>query len=42
VPLLLGDPSKAKKKLGWEPRINFEKLVEMMYESDFAKLKQSC
>jgi len=42
VPLLLGDPAKAKKKLGWEPRINFEKLVEMMYESDFAKLKQSC
>ena len=37
VPLLLGDPSKARKALGWEPRVNFEQLVEMMYAEDFAR-----
>ncbi len=30
VESLLGDPSKAKKKLGWEPKINFKELVEEM------------
>lgn len=34
VDLLIGDPSKAKKKLGWEPRIRFKELVEMMVEAD--------
>ena len=30
---MLGDASKAKKKLGWSPRISFEQLVkEMIYE----------
>jgi len=34
VPLLLGDPSKAKEKLGWEPKTKFKQLVKMMYEKD--------
>ena len=35
VDLLLGDPSKAKKVLGWEPKINFEDLVHEMVASDY-------
>ena len=34
VDLLLGDPSKAKKLLGWKPKVTFEGLVEMMTEAD--------
>ncbi len=34
VDLLLGDYSKAKKILGWEPRIKFKELVKMMMEAD--------
>ena len=34
VETLLGDASKAKKSLGWEPKISFEKLVEEMTLSD--------
>ena len=34
VELLLGDPSKAKEKLGWEPKITFEELVHEMMEND--------
>jgi GDPmannose 4,6-dehydratase len=36
VDLLLGDPSKAKRFLGWEPKVGFEALVEMMVEEDLA------
>ena len=32
--LLLGDPSKAKKLLGWKPTVTFEGLVEMMTKAD--------
>ncbi|MEK7203267.1 MAG: GDP-mannose 4,6-dehydratase [Patescibacteria group bacterium] len=35
VPILLGDYSKAKTKLGWEPKIKFEELVKIMAEADF-------
>lgn len=35
VDLLLGDPSKAKKKLNWELKVSFEQLVEMMARSDY-------
>ena len=31
---LLGDPSKAKEKLGWEPKITFEEMVHEMMEND--------
>lgn len=34
VDLLIGDCSKAKTKLGWEPAIRFEELVEIMVEAD--------
>lgn len=34
VDLLLGDPAKAKAKLGWKPRVSFEELVSLMVESD--------
>jgi GDPmannose 4,6-dehydratase len=34
VELLLGDPSKAKKALGWQPTVSFDGLVEMMTKAD--------
>ena len=34
VDVLLGDPSKAKKVLGWEPEVNFEGLIKMMMDHD--------
>jgi GDPmannose 4,6-dehydratase len=34
VDLLIGDASKAKKALGWEPKVSFNELVSMMVESD--------
>jgi len=34
VDLLLGDATKAKKKIGWEPRVRFKELVRMMVDSD--------
>jgi GDPmannose 4,6-dehydratase len=37
VDLLRGDASKARRVLGWEPRVSFEGLVKMMYESDLAE-----
>lgn len=39
VDLLLGDPQKAKEKLGWVPEVSFEELVGMMVESDLKKYK---
>jgi GDPmannose 4,6-dehydratase len=39
VHLLRGDYSKAKKKLGWSPKIRFKELVKMMVEADLARLK---
>jgi GDPmannose 4,6-dehydratase len=34
VDLLIGDPSKAKKTLGWEPKVRFKELVDMMVDAD--------
>ena len=34
VDLLIGDPSKAKAKLGWQPEVNFDQLVAMMVDHD--------
>jgi GDPmannose 4,6-dehydratase len=34
VDLLLGDPSKARRELGWEPRVRFAELVDMMVDAD--------
>ena len=41
VPLLLGDPSRAKSLLGWTPETSFNQLVEMMYEHDLEKFKNN-
>ena len=35
VDVLLGDYSKAKKQLGWEPKISFNELAELMVKSDY-------
>ena len=40
VNVLLGDYSKAKKKLDWSPQINFKELVRLMSENDRAKLEK--
>jgi len=37
VELLLGDPTKAKTKLGWEPKVGFRELVEMMVDADMER-----
>jgi len=39
VPYLLGDPTKAKKVLNWEPKVKFEELCEMMFRSDYEFLR---
>jgi GDPmannose 4,6-dehydratase len=39
VDLLVGDPSKAKQKLGWEPEVKFEQMMDMMVKSDLELLK---
>lgn len=38
VDLLIGDPSKAKKVLGWEPEVSFEQMINMMVDADIARL----
>ncbi|NLH38668.1 MAG: GDP-mannose 4,6-dehydratase [Elusimicrobia bacterium] len=38
VDLLLGDPSKAKKNLGWKPETKFKKLIEIMMEADLKRV----
>ncbi len=40
VETLLGDPSKAKEKLGWEPKISLEEMVKEMMENDVNIAKQ--
>jgi GDPmannose 4,6-dehydratase len=40
VELLIGDPSKAKEKLGWEPEVTFEELVKIMVESDLKSIEE--
>jgi len=39
VDLLIGDPSKAKRKLGWEPKTKFKALIELMVDADVRLLK---
>jgi len=40
VDLLIGDPSKAKEKLGWEPTYDLNALVKDMVDSDFRELDE--
>jgi GDPmannose 4,6-dehydratase len=41
VDQLVGDPSKAKDKLGWEPEHSFRDLVEMMVDADLDRLSRA-
>jgi GDPmannose 4,6-dehydratase len=38
VDLLCSNPAKAKERLGWEPKVQFDELVAMMVESDLKLL----
>ena len=40
VELLIGNPAKAKKQLGWEPKVKFKELVKIMTESDLELAKR--
>jgi GDPmannose 4,6-dehydratase len=39
VDVLVGDSSKARQKLGWQPKVSFEKMIEMMVAADLERLK---
>jgi GDPmannose 4,6-dehydratase len=41
VDLLLGDPSKAKKAFGWEPKVRFHELVRVMVDADMDLLSRN-
>ena len=38
VDLLQGDAAKAKRVLGWQPRVTFRQLIEMMVDADLARV----
>ncbi|MBP9946870.1 MAG: GDP-mannose 4,6-dehydratase [Vicinamibacteria bacterium] len=38
VDLLLGDPTKARTRLGWKPKVDFKTLVRMMVDADMARV----
>jgi GDPmannose 4,6-dehydratase len=40
VDLLVGDASKAKRALGWEPKVRFPELVQIMVDADLASLQK--
>ena len=40
VDLLIGDPAKAKKQLGWEPKIRFQELVKIMVDADLEAVRR--
>ncbi|WP_298199968.1 GDP-mannose 4,6-dehydratase [Desulfosporosinus sp.] len=40
VDVLIGNPQKAKEKLGWEPKIKFEELVRIMVEADIERIEK--
>jgi GDPmannose 4,6-dehydratase len=39
VDLLIGDPAKAKRQLGWEPKVRFKELVHIMVDADLEMLE---
>ena len=41
VPYLLGNSTKAKKQLGWQPRVSFESLAQTMYEADLKEARRN-
>jgi GDPmannose 4,6-dehydratase len=40
VELLIGDYSKAQRKMGWEPKTKFKDLIELMVDADLADLRK--
>lgn len=40
VDLLIGDPAKAKNRLGWEPKVRFKELVQIMVDADVEALER--
>ena len=40
VELLIGDPTKARQKLRWEPKVRFKQLIEMMVDADLARVRK--
>jgi GDPmannose 4,6-dehydratase len=41
IDLLLGNPAKAKRDLGWEPKVTFEELIRMMVDADIERLREN-
>ena len=41
VPLLLGDPSKAEREMGWKPKVKFKELAKMMFEADLKLVEEN-
>lgn len=41
VDLLIGDPSKAKRQLGWEPNVTFQQMIHMMVDADIERLSSN-
>jgi GDPmannose 4,6-dehydratase len=39
VDLLIGDASKARRQLGWQPRVRFKELVKMMVDADLEQVR---
>lgn len=42
VDLLIGNPEKARRKLGWEPRVRFKELVRIMVDADLELARHEC
>jgi GDPmannose 4,6-dehydratase len=40
VEFLLGDATKARKKLGWEPKVSLEELIERMVDADLEEAQR--
>lgn len=40
VDILMGDPAKAKAKLGWKPKVKFDELARLMVRADLEKAKK--
>ena len=40
VDLLIGDATKAKEKLGWEPKVSFTEMIKMMIENDLKMVQE--
>jgi GDPmannose 4,6-dehydratase len=40
VELLVSDPSKARTKLGWQPEVDFRRLIQVMVDADIRLLRE--